>query len=195
MPLRPRHGYAAGPSPWPPGRPLQTRPGVPHQPVKSGGQRVRTANRPISTRFELAVLRGVTTLVPRVHLSVSLAGPAHLAVRTVPALSGLLPPSPATPGSGCPQLHRAATTAEGPRSRGRTGARCCLVLGPFPRPALRTGRAAFTASGAPRIAADHTGTHGRDACPWCGMLLARHRYRVTGMVVASNMTSPSTAGR
>lgn len=28
----------------------------------------------------------------------------------VPALSGLLPPSPASPGSGCPQLHRLAAT-------------------------------------------------------------------------------------
>jgi len=28
----------------------------------------------------------------------------------VPALSGLLPPSPASPGPGCPQLHRPATT-------------------------------------------------------------------------------------
>ncbi|MEU9467789.1 site-specific integrase [Streptomyces avermitilis] len=28
----------------------------------------------------------------------------------VPALSGLLPPSPAPPGSGCPQLHRPAAT-------------------------------------------------------------------------------------
>ncbi|MCX4757205.1 tyrosine-type recombinase/integrase [Kitasatospora purpeofusca] len=30
--------------------------------------------------------------------------------RPVPALSGLLPPSPASPGSGCPQLHRPAAT-------------------------------------------------------------------------------------
>ena len=29
---------------------------------------------------------------------------------TVPSLSGLLPPSPAPPGSGCPQLHRPAAT-------------------------------------------------------------------------------------
>jgi hypothetical protein len=29
----------------------------------------------------------------------------------VPALSGLLPPDPASPGSGCPQLHRTAATA------------------------------------------------------------------------------------
>jgi hypothetical protein len=45
--------------------------------------------------------------------------PFHLASRThavwqcqhVPALSGLLPPSQASPWSGCPQLHPAATTA------------------------------------------------------------------------------------
>jgi integrase len=44
--------------------------------------------------------------------------PLHSASRTqtiwqcwpVPALSGLLPPSPAPPGSGCPQLHRPAAT-------------------------------------------------------------------------------------
>ncbi len=44
--------------------------------------------------------------------------PLHSACRTqtiwqcwpVPALSGLLPPSPAPPGSGCPQLHRPAAT-------------------------------------------------------------------------------------
>jgi len=28
-----------------------------------------------------------------------------------------------------------------------------------------------------------------------GIWVARHRYRVTGTVVASNMTNPSTAGR
>src|SRR6266576_2492742 len=46
--------------------------------------------------------------------------PSRLACRTrpvwqcqgVPSLSGLLPPSPATPGSGCPQLSRAAATAQ-----------------------------------------------------------------------------------
>ena len=44
--------------------------------------------------------------------------PLHPACRTraiwqywhVPALSGLLPPSPASPGPGCPQLHRPAAT-------------------------------------------------------------------------------------
>jgi hypothetical protein len=34
----------------------------------------------------------------------------------VPALSGLLPPSPAPPGSGCPQLHRPAATDRRRRS-------------------------------------------------------------------------------
>jgi hypothetical protein len=48
--------------------------------------------------------------------------PSRLACRTrpvwqyqgVPSLSGLLPPSPATPGSGCPQLRQAAATAQRP---------------------------------------------------------------------------------
>ena len=50
--------------------------------------------------------------------------PSRLASRTrtiwqywhVPSLSGLLPPSPASPGSGCPQLHPAAATARRCRS-------------------------------------------------------------------------------
>jgi len=41
---------------------------------------------------------------------------------TVPALSGLLPPSPAFPGSGCPQLRHAAATAR--RRRSLTSTRC-----------------------------------------------------------------------
>ena len=73
-----------------------------------------TANRPTSTRLEPAEnLRGLDhwfTLVP----------PSRLACRTravwqyrpVPPLSGLLPPSPAPPGSGCPQLHRPAATGQ-----------------------------------------------------------------------------------
>ena len=54
----------------------------------------------------------------------SLRTPSRLASRTrtiwqywhVPSLSGLLPPSPASPGSGCPQLHPAAATAKQCRS-------------------------------------------------------------------------------
>lgn len=62
-------------SPWPPERRDQTDQGVPHPSARE--ERVRTAIQPRSTGFELAkVLRGFTPLVPRVHLPVSLAGPA-----------------------------------------------------------------------------------------------------------------------
>ncbi|WP_373310871.1 hypothetical protein [Streptomyces umbrinus] len=44
----------------------------------------------------------------RLSLPVSLTGPAPWQCWHVPTLSGLLPPSPAFPGSGCPQLHPAA---------------------------------------------------------------------------------------
>ena len=71
-------------------------------------------------------LAGVRPLVPAlVHLPVSLAGPGAVwQYRPVPSLSGLLPPSPASPGSGCPQLQQAAATAHrgspltSPRSHG-----------------------------------------------------------------------------
>ena len=66
----------------------------------------RTASRPISARLEPeAPLRGFNHWF-------ACATPSDLASRTrtvwqyqhVPALSGLLPPSPASPGSGCPRL-------------------------------------------------------------------------------------------
>src|SRR5215472_1716067 len=73
---------------------------------------------PISARFELvSCLKDVTTPVSRVLLSVTLAGPAPSgSTGHVPALSGLLPPSPAPPGSGCPQLHQPAATSQRQRS-------------------------------------------------------------------------------
>ena len=50
-------------------------------------------------------IESVTTPVPRVLLSIPLAGTRTIwQYWHVPALSGLLPPSPAPPGSGCPQL-------------------------------------------------------------------------------------------
>jgi hypothetical protein len=67
--------------------------------------------------------------------------PLRLARRTrpsgspgyVPALSGLLPPSPAPPGSGCPQLQRPAAT--GRRQRSLTSARITAPHGAHgPRP-------------------------------------------------------------
>src|SRR5262249_57595678 len=74
--------------------------------------------RPLSTRFEPVYgLKDVTTPVPRVLLSATLAGPAPSgSTECVPALSGLLPPSPAPPGSGCPQLHHPAATGRRRRS-------------------------------------------------------------------------------
>lgn len=71
--------------------------------------RMRAALQPISARFELVgSLRGFISLVPHVHLSVSLAGPrpsgsAGLSRR----LQGCFPPSPSSQGSGCPVLQPA----------------------------------------------------------------------------------------
>ncbi len=88
MPLRHRHGYAAG-----------FHRGLPVSDLKPtqeflarNERRVRTAIQPISTGFELAGnLRGVMTLVPLVHLPVSLAGPGPSdSFWPAPSLSGLL---------------------------------------------------------------------------------------------------------
>src|SRR5215472_8261052 len=78
----------------------------------------RTAPGPYLPDFEPVYgLKDVTTPVPRVLLSATLAGPAPSgSTGHVPALSGLLPPSPAPPGSGCPQLHRPAATRRRRRS-------------------------------------------------------------------------------
>ena len=102
MPLQHRHGYAADLHR---GLPVGdiTRPrSSPH----SRGVRVRAAMRPRSTRFEpLGLLRSVQPLVPRVRLSVLLAGPGPSG-STGPSrrCQGCCPPSPSSQGSGCPQL-------------------------------------------------------------------------------------------
>ena len=98
------------PSPWPPG-PASARPEVPR--TTAG----RTAPGPYPPGSSRCTFKGRKTPVPRVLLSIH-------ARRTrtiwqywhVPALSGLLPPSPAPPGSGCPQLHRPAATGRRRRS-------------------------------------------------------------------------------
>ena len=105
---RHRHGYAADfHHGLPPNRPARSsRPASPPA--------VRTATQPISARLELVGLEGLDTLVSHVHLPVSLAGPAPSgSTGSSRRCQGCLPPSPASPGSGCPQLHPAATTAGG----------------------------------------------------------------------------------
>ena len=74
---RPRHAYAAGIQRGLPDRQMKTSPGVHRQTVNSETRRVR----PRSARFEpVSKLKDVTTPVPRVLLSATLADPPHLAV-------------------------------------------------------------------------------------------------------------------
>ena len=77
--------------------------------------RSRTALRPTSARFEpVHRLRGFTPPVPRVHLSASLAGPGPSgSARPSRRCQDCFPPSPASPGSDCPQLPRSAATDRG----------------------------------------------------------------------------------
>ena len=78
---------------------------------------VYVAARPRSARFEpLGLLRSFRSLVPRVRLSVLLAGPGPSGGASPSRrCQGCFPPSPPVPeGSGCPQLHvPAATKSDG----------------------------------------------------------------------------------
>jgi len=99
------------PSPWPPGR--QPQPAS-ESPSHAAG-RACAAARPRSARFRAGFsLAGVPPLVPAIRTPSRLACRARAVwqCRPVPSLSGLLPPSPAPPGLGCPQLHRAAATTQ-----------------------------------------------------------------------------------
>ena len=86
-------------------------------PTRNLQRQVCTANQPRSTGFELALLK-------RRNNTGSSRIPSRLAHQarpirqcwTDPTLSRLLPPSPATPGAGCRQLHPTATTARRRRS-------------------------------------------------------------------------------
>ncbi len=76
--------------------------------------RVRAAAQPRSTSFELVGtdLRSSQTLVSHVHRPVLLAGPTSSGSADASRrCRGCLLPSPASPGSGCPQLQPAAATA------------------------------------------------------------------------------------
>jgi hypothetical protein len=109
LPRQPRQQLRRGPSPW---RPCPE--------TLSGHERgrlitccarlLRTGPYPPDLS-RLTVYRA-SSLVPRVCLPVLLAGPGPSG-STGPSrrCQGCFPPSPAVPGSGCPQLHPAATTA------------------------------------------------------------------------------------
>ena len=109
LPLRHRHGYAAGNSPWPPG-PDNGDPARSSPPVMKGGCAPRTSPYPPGWSWRH---------VKRRNAAGSSRIPSRLAHRARPirqyragaTLSRLLPPSPATPGSGCLQLHPTAATA------------------------------------------------------------------------------------
>ena len=110
LPQRHRHDYAVGfhrgllPGGISPGSEF---------PSGAGRQTVRTATQPRSARFELeGRLRGFKRWFLTYAFPFSLAGPAPSgSTSTSRHCQGCFPPFPASPGSGCPQLHPAATTA------------------------------------------------------------------------------------
>ncbi len=100
MPLRPRHAYAAVLRR---GLPTSDMPPAREFPTNSGCAPLPSPDPPGSSWW--ADLSGLRTLVPLVHLLVSLAGPASSdGADTSRRCQGCLPPSPASPRSGCPQL-------------------------------------------------------------------------------------------
>jgi hypothetical protein len=107
MPLRLRCEYAAV---FPRSLPGSSCPPPREFPAQTSGQ-VRAAPSPYPPDLSWCRIKGVS------HAGSSRT-PLRLARRTrttwqywpVPALSGLLPPFPAPPGSGCPQLRRPAAT-------------------------------------------------------------------------------------
>jgi hypothetical protein len=94
---------------------------VASRPTNLAGRRSRpstrwscAAARPISTRLEpvLIACGGSITGSSRTPSRLACRARAVWQCRPVPSLSGLLPPSPAPPEAGCPQLHRPATTGQ-----------------------------------------------------------------------------------
>jgi hypothetical protein len=110
LPLRHRHGYAVDLHRDLPGQAHGTLPEVP-QPSTNDG-RVRAANQPRSTGFELADLsRGLNTGSSRMPSRLAHQARPIRQYQADPTSSRLLPPPPPSRGSGCRQLHPTATTA------------------------------------------------------------------------------------
>lgn len=100
--------YAPATSPWLRRRPSPRPPDRRHQPNREFPAEAGARRCPAHIRQVGAggfVLRGVQPLVPRVHLPISLVGPDPSgSAGSSRRCRGCLPPSPASPGSGCPQL-------------------------------------------------------------------------------------------
>ncbi len=113
-PLRHRRGYPAARHPGLPSVPPTCR-GVPR--LRNEGRRVRVASGPDPPGSSRCVFKRRRTSVSRVYLSVTLATPASSGSTDTSWLCrGRLPPTPAPPGTGCPQLHRPAATGRRQRS-------------------------------------------------------------------------------
>ena len=115
LPQRHRHGYAADLPRGLPGQRVNPAQKIPATPAHPAGKH---RARPRSARFEpVTNLKDVITPVPRVLLFVLLAGPAPSGSAGPSRLcQGCFPPSPAPPGSGCPQLQPPAATGRRWRS-------------------------------------------------------------------------------
>ena len=112
---RPADAPAASPrlrrssSPWPPRRSMEVGFGVDRHRDEDDGHALHPGPHPPGwSRYHVYE---ALTLVPLVRLLVSLAGPAPSASTGASRPCwGCFPPSPASPGSGCPQLHQPAAT-------------------------------------------------------------------------------------
>ena len=108
LPPQHRQRLRRRPSPWPPCRHM---PPARKFPVSQGGRRVRAAPSPYLPDLSWCTVRELLTPMSLVYLPVSLAEPGPSGSTEPSRLcQGRLPPSPAPPRSGCPQLHRPAAT-------------------------------------------------------------------------------------
>lgn len=181
MPLRFRHGYAAGLHRGLRSRRPKPTPKFPTPRCKWCWCASQTSPNPPG--LELAGdLRGVKALVPRVHLLLMLAGPrpsgsAGLSRRC----RGCLLPSPASPGSSCPQLRYAAATAQ--RRRSFTSARLHSASWRTKSPSQCPGTALSAAS-----AGRCERTTSAVTCP-CGLFCDRARGSRSARPVRRHVTS------
>ncbi len=110
VPLQHRNDYAAGLRR---GLTTGTINRLRSRPRRQPTARACTALRPISARFEpMELLRSFSTGSSRTPSGHACRTRAVWQYQPVPSLSGLLPSSPALPGSDCPQLHRPAATGQ-----------------------------------------------------------------------------------